>query len=578
MKSTCEEVARGEVELSLQEALEQGNNQPAPLLTLDDLAKFERFGVDAALLQHVRRVTDEEARAIYGLTYPGNLSGVVFEYPHPLTGQRVTMRLRRDNPEVDSEGKIQNKYVSPCGDNRHLYFPPGAAKLLSDIAVPVVPVEAEKSVLALSAFSQRCGYPMLPLGTGGCWGWHGKTGIESGPNGQREEVRGPLPDFGLITWKGRKAVIIFDANVSTNLKVQAARTSLAQTLAGFGAEVFYVDLPQVDGVNGPDDAIELLGDKALLALLDSARRWHPTPSGFTTLKAVSAREFLALDIPPRKALLSPILFAQSLVMLHGTRGYGKTHLGLGIAVAVASGKDFLRWKARESHRVLFVDGELPQGTLQGWVAEAIAAAGAEEAGDNLKIITPDMQEFGIPDLATLGGQAALQEHVEAAELIVLDNLSALVRSGKENDAESWLPIQGWALGLRRQGKSIVFVHHSGRSGEPRGTSKREDLLDLVIALRHPPNYKAAEGLRTEVHFTKTRGIFGKDAEAFEVSMATGEDGVPVWTMKDVEVSARERAMLLFEQGCDVLAVEKELGVSRATAFRYKNEWKKSQRS
>ncbi|HEV2383067.1 MAG TPA: hypothetical protein VG206_25145 [Terriglobia bacterium] len=35
-------------------------------------------------------------------------------------------------------------------------------------------------------------------------------------------------------------------------------------------------------------------------------------------------------------------------------------------------------------------------------------AGVEE---NLNIITPDLQEFGIPDLATLDGQAMLQEHV-----------------------------------------------------------------------------------------------------------------------------------------------------------------------
>jgi hypothetical protein len=40
-------------------------------------------------------------------------------------------------------------------------------------------------------------------------------------------------------------------------------------------------------------------------------------------------------------------------------------------------------------------------------------------------------------------------HIDAvigeAELIVVDNFSCLVRSGKENGAESWLPLQGWAL-------------------------------------------------------------------------------------------------------------------------------------
>lgn len=546
-------------------------------LTADDLAKFQRYGVDVALLQHVRRVTDGEARTTYGLTYHGNLAGIAFEYFHPLTEQAVTMRLRRDNPEVDSEGKPENKYICPYGDPRHLYFPPGTRGLLADVAVPAVFVEAEKSALALMALGARSGRQLLPIATGGCYGWRGRTGIESGPKGERQETRGSLADFALISWKGRKALIAFDSNVATNPKVQAARASLAEHLTNCGANVFCVDLPHAEGVNGPDDAIERLGDKAVLVMLECAWAWHSTPS-ITTLKAISAREFLGLDIPPRKPLLSPIVFAQSLIMLHGFRGYGKTHLALGMGVAVASGKDFLRWKAAEPHRVLYVDGELPQAVLQPWVAEAMTAAGGEVAGENLRIITPDLQDFGIPDLATLGGQAALLEHVEWAEFIVLDNLSALVRSGKENEAESWLPIQGWALGLRRNGKAVMFLHHSGRNGEQRGTTKREDLLDLVIALRRPPDYKAEEGLRTEVWFTKTRGIFGKDAEAFEVGMSTGENGVPVWTVKDVEGSKSEKAMRLFEIGCDVPTVEKELGISRATAFRYKNDWKKSQKS
>lgn len=296
------------------------------------------------------------------------------------------------------------------------------------------------------------------------------------------------------------------------------------------------------------------------------------------LCSISAQEFLERDIPPREMLLSPILPAQGLVMLHAARGRGKTHIALGIAVAVASGKDFLRWKAAKARKVLFIDGELPASVLQPWLAEAVAAAGTNGVRDNLRFITPDFQEFGIPDLATLSGQAALEEHVKDADLIILDNLSALVRSGKENEAESWLPIQSWALDLRRQGKSLFFVHHSGRNGEPRGTSKREDLLDVVIALRTPATYKPTDGLRAEIHFTKTRGIFGKEAEPFEVSMSTGENGVPVWTVTDMEGSARKRAFDLFAAGCDRAAVQEELNLSRASSFRYQKEYRQSQGS
>jgi hypothetical protein len=46
------------------------------------------------------------------------------------------------------------------------------------------------------------------------------------------------------------------------------------------------------------------------------------------------------------------------------------------------------------------------------------------------VLFPDLQQSGIPDLATIGGQASLTPFVAWADLVVLDNLSCLVRSGK----------------------------------------------------------------------------------------------------------------------------------------------------
>jgi hypothetical protein len=68
------------------------------------------------------------------------------------------------------------------------------------------------------------------------------------------------------------------------------------------------------------------------------------------------------------------------------------------------------------------------------------------------------------------------------ELAVLDNCSTLIRSGKENEGDSWLPAQSWALAHRRAGRSIVFVHHDGKGGQQRGTSHREEIsIDSLIA-------------------------------------------------------------------------------------------------
>src|SRR5260370_33998174 len=77
----------------------------------------------------------------------------------------------------------------------------------------------------------------------------------------------------------------------------------------------------------------------------------------------SASEFVAADLPERAALLDPILSSNSLALLYGPRGLGKSFLALGIAWAAASGTSFLDWRSRRPHRVLYIDGEMPAGDL-----------------------------------------------------------------------------------------------------------------------------------------------------------------------------------------------------------------------
>jgi hypothetical protein len=230
-------------------------------LTADDLTAFERLGISEELLAsaQVRRVTDHEARRDYGIKFSATcpLDGILLPYIDPRTGRRVTARLRRDHPETDSSGKPQSKYISAYGDRRHLYFPPDSTELLSEPSVPAVIVEAEKSALALSALAKRHGRRLLVIACGGCWGWRGRVGIEEGPNGEREEERGPLPDLDLIILEARQVIILFDANATTNPEVQRARSALAKELARRGATVCIANLPMIDGGNGPDDASRL---------------------------------------------------------------------------------------------------------------------------------------------------------------------------------------------------------------------------------------------------------------------------------------------------------------------------------
>jgi hypothetical protein len=291
------------------------------------------------------------------------------------------------------------------------------------------------------------------------------------------------------------------------------------------------------------------------------------------LQTISYEDLLARDIKPRENLLEPIIPEQGLAMLFAKRGDGKTYLGLGIAVAVAGGGQFLKWKAPRSRRVLYIDGELPLKTLQERMAMIVGGSDVSvPAPGMLHFLTPDLQESAIPDLSTVSGQMAIEPMLEGVDFVVVDNLSALCRSGKENEGESWLPVQAWALELRRRGISVLFIHHAGKSGQQRGSSRREDLLDTVLSMRRPADYCPTQGLRAEIHIEKGRGIHGEAAAPFEVTLSTGTDGVAVWMMKDLVDVKFSQASELFTQGVSVRMVAEELGIPRSTAGRLRQKW------
>jgi hypothetical protein len=147
----------------------------------------------------------------------------------------------------------------------------------------------------------------------------------------------------------------------------------------------------------------------------------------------------------------------------------------------------------------------------------VSAATHKEPSSNFRLIAADMQQDGLPDLADPESQKFYQTALEDGEVIIIDNLSTLARY-RENEADDYGPIQSWMLARRVAGRSVVLLYHAGKGGGQRGTSKKEDVLDAVISLSHPPGYKPSEGARFEVRFTKNRGFWGADAEPFEAAL------------------------------------------------------------
>ena len=280
------------------------------------------------------------------------------------------------------------------------------------------------------------------------------------------------------------------------------------------------------------------------------------------IQTYTLEAFLGLELPPRALLLGPWLPAKGIVMLYAPRGVGKTHFALGCAYAVASGGSFLEWRAERPHKVLLLDGEMPGTALQERLATIARNAPLEPPEGFVRLLPYDLSECGGPDLSTEAGQAELEPLIGDAELVVVDNISTICRGGKENEAESWGTIQAWALDQRRKGRTVLFIHHAGKGGDQRGTSKREDVMDTVIKLSRPADYLPAQGARFIVEFTKSRGFAGTDADAFEAQL----DG-DTWTTRALADVRTAQIMDLHGEGLHQRAIAAEVGCGLATVSR-----------
>ena len=284
------------------------------------------------------------------------------------------------------------------------------------------------------------------------------------------------------------------------------------------------------------------------------------------MQAVGINDFLNLDIPPREMLLNPILPERSLAMLYAPRGLGKSWLALSIGLAVASGTPILRWSAPRQRNVLYVDGEMPLVSLQERLKAISVPFGTAIPNDGFRILAADQIDGGI-NLSSEDGQRSLEPLLKDVDLLILDNLSTLCAATSESASDAWVPIQNWLLKLRRRGIAVLLVHHAGTNGRQRGTSRREDPLDTVIALRRPEDYSPEQGARFEIHFEKLRNrVEGDGAAPFEARVDSVGNGI-CWSASDLKPPLLMQAAELFVDGMTVREVAATLRISKSEAGR-----------
>lgn len=279
-----------------------------------------------------------------------------------------------------------------------------------------------------------------------------------------------------------------------------------------------------------------------------------------------APELLAADLPARKAILDPILSKKSLMMVYGPRGLGKTHVALGIAWAAASGQSFLKWTATRPHRVVYVDGEMAAVDLQARLRRFGSAP------PDLNFLIADLNPKTVmADLIGTAGQVSLMRAWgRQPELLVLDNLSSLMGL-RGNSADRWGEVQHWLAIMRRAGMAVLMLHHANKDGDQRGTSQREDALDVVMSMRPPSDHTPQQGARFELHFEKARGLHGDAVEPIEAWVETDIVGTQCWKWQPLEQSTFDKVMVLLRRGLKPLEIARETGVSKSQVYRIREK-------
>lgn len=299
-------------------------------------------------------------------------------------------------------------------------------------------------------------------------------------------------------------------------------------------------------------------------------------------KIYTMAEFMKNPLKPVTYLVKPLIPESGVSLLYAERGAGKTFMALSIACAAASGFDFLRFKAPKPCKVLYVDGEMDSREIQDrlrLLENGFAKDNKIVNRDNLRLFLCGMQgDNPMPNLAVTEGQMAFEREIGDAQIVILDNISCMYRgNGKENEADTWDAYNQWSINQRNKGRSILWVHHTGKDKNrgARGSSAIETILNFSLALTVPYEHKVHEGLEVYAEYTKSRGLTGLDVKSFCAYLETDPFNDYVrWHIADTKQQTDENKVKdLHNQGKTLKQIEQITGISKSKAQRILKEIK-----
>jgi 5S rRNA maturation endonuclease (ribonuclease M5) len=357
------------------------------------------------------------------------------------------------------------------------------------------------------------------------------------------------------TLKGKNIVLIPD-NDNQGREHMAL---IGNQLRGKADSLKLLELPDMPSKGDVSDYIEKFnGDKDRAAerismLIESARPYEPPKKYSYEDVLLDLPDFKQIEIVERKAYLYPWLKQESISMVFGNRGVGKSLFAVSALDAITRGADFGPWRCEMSIAALYVDGEMTISDNHQRIDDLGLMSGLRK---NRLYIYSDhyANQLGLPraNLTNETWRNKIKSLLTSKNIniLCLDNLASLAPGIDENAKKDYDPINQWLLDLRFAGISTMFLHHDNKAGGQRGTSAKEDNLDISIQLKKPKDYCAEDGCRFVVNFVKAR-VRTKDLKLIannEFALIEDESGQSAWKFKDVKGEKRAEILRLLDEG------------------------------
>ena len=298
-------------------------------------------------------------------------------------------------------------------------------------------------------------------------------------------------------------------------------------------------------------------------------------------KSISLKELTIMDIPPRKAIIDPLIMEGSSMEINGASGIGKTWFTLEMLCSICTGEKFLgKYEVANPRPVYYIDGEMPLESIRDRMNMIMARYIYKYKVSELpfRISNPLLFKNNfIPKINdTKITQPMFKDEVKRFSdiyqkplFICFDNLSCLT-DYKENDNDDWTSMLDMYTELKHEGHSICHVHHVGKGGHQRGASRKHDALDTVIHLKRPEEYDSSEGAVFNVKFDKHRHFAGEYARSFKCAIKVDDNNKVSWDISDFKDVASEELLTAYCGGLPDITYKKlseEFGISTSSIGR-----------